>query len=105
MRAERHEIVERAHPRLQVVCECFVHQRHRHRPGTIRNDDEHPLPINREMRQRAGDDGDDVTVGEVTLEKAMASDHPGHAKASLTGLSTGTCYNSALLGSWELGGI
>ena len=63
--AERHQIVQRGHARPELVLDDLIQQGHRHRPGAIRNQDEQPLAVHRQLREPGTRHRGDVLAGQI----------------------------------------
>ena len=77
VRAERDEEVERGHARPELALERLEHQRHRHRPRAVGDEDEHAPAVERESRKSLAREARDLLGREVAVGEAAADD--GHA--------------------------
>ena len=75
VRAERDEIIERRDARPELPLEQLEHHRHRHRPRAVRDDDEHPAPVDWHRSQPFARDGVQLLAAQIAFDDALPDSH------------------------------
>ena len=74
VRAECDEKIEGRHARAELALEDVEHQRHRHRAGAIRDEDDHPLTVDRQSLQSLPRQVSDFLRRQIPLDDATSDD-------------------------------
>ena len=72
--SERHQEIQRRHTLAELTLEGLEHERHRHRPGAVRDEHQDTPPVERKPGQPLPGQPPDFLGGEIALGHAVA-DH------------------------------